>query len=117
MGNQNVQNQWSADLNESAFTARNIYMHYSMDLSQEEKAVSSEKLFYQVTHGKFPICLRVWPIPISQPFPSEGEGQAVYQEKGMDTIRIPQGVQLTQNQQNYVVDVLMTWIEKENTGK
>ena len=40
MGNQNVQNQWSADLNESAFTARNIYMHYSMDLSQEEKAVS-----------------------------------------------------------------------------
>ena len=65
MGNQNVQNQWSADLNESAFTARNIYMHYSMDLSQEEKAVSSENLFYQVTHGKFPICLRVWPIPIS----------------------------------------------------
>ncbi len=35
----------------------------------------------------------------------------------MDTIRIPQGVQLTQNQQDYVVDVLMTWIEKENTGK
>ena len=31
--------------------------------------------------------------------------------------RIPQGVQLTQNQQDYVVDVLMTWIEKENTGK
>lgn len=35
----------------------------------------------------------------------------------MDTIRIPQGVQLTQNQQDYVVDVLMTWIEKENIGK
>lgn len=53
MRSQNAQNQWSTDLNESAFTARNIYMHYSMDLSQEEKAAASEKLFYQAARGKY----------------------------------------------------------------
>ena len=50
---QNAQNQWSTDVNEGAFTARNIYMHYSMDLSQEEKAASAEKLFYQAARGKY----------------------------------------------------------------
>ena len=47
------QHEWSGEQNEGAFTARNIYMHYSMNLSEEEKKTASEKLFYQVARGKY----------------------------------------------------------------
>ena len=47
------QQKWNSDQNEAAFVARNIYMHYGMNFSEEEKKTAPEQLFYQVTCGKY----------------------------------------------------------------
>lgn len=50
---QTASQEWSGERNETAFIPRNIYMHYNMELSEEEKAASAGKLFYQTARGKY----------------------------------------------------------------
>ena len=38
--------EWSGELNEAAFIPRNIYLHYSMNLSEEERKEAQGKLYY-----------------------------------------------------------------------
>ena len=44
---------WSEDSNPEAFSARNIYVYYAMDITEEEKKHATENLFYQVARGKY----------------------------------------------------------------
>ena len=45
--------EWSGELNQTAFVPRNIYLHYSMNLSEEERKEAQGKLYYQAAHGKY----------------------------------------------------------------
>lgn len=45
--------EWSGELNEAAFVPRNIYLHYSMNLSEEERKEAHGKLYYQAAYGKY----------------------------------------------------------------
>lgn len=44
---------WKSAPNEKIFAPRNIYMHYSMDISEVEKTVSTESMYYKIARGKY----------------------------------------------------------------
>ena len=52
-GKREQRQEWSGELNEAAFIPRNIYLHYSMNLSEEERKEAQGKLYYQAAQGKY----------------------------------------------------------------
>ena len=51
-GKREQHQEWSGEWNEAAFIPRNIYLHYSMNLSEEERKEAQGKLYYQAACGK-----------------------------------------------------------------
>lgn len=45
--------KWSGEQNKGAFIPRNIYLHYSMELSEEARKAATEKMFYQAARGRY----------------------------------------------------------------
>ena len=52
-GKREQHQEWSGEWNEAAFIPRNIYLHYSMNLSEEERKEAQGKLYYQAACGKY----------------------------------------------------------------
>ena len=52
-GKREQHQEWSGEWNEATFIPRNIYLHYSMNLSEEERKEAQGKLYYQAACGKY----------------------------------------------------------------
>lgn len=52
-GKREQHQEWFGEWNEAAFIPRNIYLHYSMNLSEEERKEAQGKLYYQAACGKY----------------------------------------------------------------